>query len=115
MPHRQFIDTHGNLWTVWDVHPSRVERELDLARSARAGAGAGAEVGPGRSMLRLEGAYAAGWLCFESGAGKRRLTPIPTGWESLSAAALVELCDTASGVRTRLRRDAFDERNAAGA
>ena len=112
MPHRQFIDAHGTLWTVWDVHPSRVERELDLARSARFGEASGGTAGGTRSTLRLDGAYASGWLCFESGVGKRRLTPIPSGWETLSADALVVLCDNASGVTARSRTIAFEGQNA---
>jgi len=33
-----------------------------------------------------------GWLTFESAAEKRRLAPIPAGWEDLGDAGLEELC-----------------------
>ncbi|HYD51774.1 MAG TPA: hypothetical protein VEA99_04065 [Gemmatimonadaceae bacterium] len=96
MSHRQFIDPHGTLWTVWDVYPSRVERDLDVVRASRGDSVPDSR--RSRSTLRLDGAYAAGWLCFESGLGKRRLAPIPSRWESLSADQLAVLCDSAAGV-----------------
>ena len=96
MPHRQFLDASGTLWTVWDVHPSRVQHELDLARAARHGQAAPSSPRP---ILRLDGPFAAGWLCFESGHGKRRLAPIPTGWDQLPVEHLAMLCDTAASVR----------------
>jgi hypothetical protein len=36
-----------------------------------------------------------GWLAFESPAGRRRLAPIPTGWDDLPDDALARLCDAA--------------------
>lgn len=97
MPHRQFLDTHGTLWTVWDVHPSRVQRDLDLARHARLGADAVERTE--HAALRLDALYASGWLCFDSGHDKRRLAPIPAGWELLDTHELASLFDTAEQVR----------------
>lgn len=39
---------------------------------------------------------ARGWLSFESGLERRRLAPIPSGWESLDDGELVELCRRAA-------------------
>jgi len=101
MPHRQFLDSHGTLWTVWDVHPSRVQRDLDLARHARLGDGTAERAE--HAALRIDALYASGWLCFDSGREKRRLAPIPSGWESLDASGLAALFESAEQVR-RSRR-----------
>ncbi len=52
----------------------------------------------------VEAALAAGWLCFESSAGKRRLAPIPSGWESMPPDSLSTLCERATPVTPRQRR-----------
>ena len=44
-----------------------------------------------------------GWLAFESGDERRRLTPPPEGWEALSDAELVALLER-SAATTRVRR-----------
>jgi hypothetical protein len=44
---------------------------------------------PRASLLTPE--YAGGWLTFEAGGEKRRLTPPPRGWEDLPEERLVEL------------------------
>ena len=103
MPHRQLLDMHGTQWTVWDVHPSRVQRELDLARHAKRRAGAPER--PEHAPLRLDALYASGWLCFDSGHDKRRLAPIPPGWESLDARELARLFDAAEQVKRTRRTD----------
>lgn len=50
--------------------------------------------------------FANGWLCFESEREKRRLAPIPAGWESRDAGALEHLCEQACRVPSRLTRSA---------
>ncbi|MET0399041.1 MAG: hypothetical protein ABW277_19770 [Longimicrobiaceae bacterium] len=53
---------HGDTeWLAWDVHPSPKGR-IKIAIATAAG---------------LE----EGWLCFESAGEKRRVAPIPHGWE----------------------------------
>lgn len=93
MPHRQFVDDTGATWAVWDVRPAAAGQVL-----ARIPAPARPVRGP---IPDLDRALADGWLCFESSAEKRRLAPIPTGWDSLSAADLAKLCESAPGVRRR--------------
>jgi hypothetical protein len=71
MAARMFEDSAGVSWEVFEVR-----------RSGRDSGG----VSQG-----LEG----GWLAFTSAAGKRRLAPFPSEWESASASELELLCGTA--------------------
>jgi hypothetical protein len=49
----------------------------------------------------LDPVLSSGWLCFEREGEKRRLAPIPTGWEEMAPHELVTLCQTAASVRRR--------------
>jgi hypothetical protein len=75
--HREFF-LQGQRWEVWEVR-----------RGARGG---GRPVSP--HLTR-------GWLTFESAVEKRRLAPIPEGWDQLPAEALAQLCEEAAFVRVR--------------
>ena len=75
MSQREITDRQGRLWLVWDVIPSVVVKE----------------------ELR------EGWLTFETGREKRRLTPFPLGWETFSDAELLELLGNASVVKPSRR------------
>jgi hypothetical protein len=99
MPHRQFIDSKHTTWEVWDVEPSHAERRTRPAdrRRSRRTSGERRQV-KDRSRVRVKTDLAHGWLAFESKHDKRRLSPIPTGWESLDASALEELCEQARSV-----------------
>jgi hypothetical protein len=44
----------------------------------------------------------SGWLCFEAGPEKRRLTPIPSGWQEAPDDALEGLLERARRVPRRL-------------
>ena len=55
MGYREFVDGDGVEWRVWETRPRT-----------------GANVRP---------ALAAGWVSFESEAARRRLTPVPEGWD----------------------------------
>jgi hypothetical protein len=48
--------------------------------------------------ITLSEGYGAGWLTFESLDEKRRLIPIPSGWEDLGQAELRVLCDKAKRI-----------------
>jgi hypothetical protein len=63
---REFIDSEGVTWRVWNTRPSRGEM--------------------------LSGEYEHGWLTFESASSLRRCTPIPRGWETASPEELERLC-----------------------
>ena len=79
---RGFTDSTGVEWRVWEVFPTRgTEASLAIAYS--------------RSSLK-DTAFANGWLCFESPGEKRRLAPIPPGWELRETAVLEQLRDEAT-------------------
>lgn len=75
---------------VWDVVPSR---ELESGS---------------RRHHYLPPEMAQGWLCFEAGEQKRRLTPFPRGWEDRGDDVLHLLCRSAEPVAPRSRPAAAD-------
>jgi hypothetical protein len=77
---RSFTDSQGKAWRVWNVVPQYAAiRDEEMMT-------------PG-----LQG----GWLCFDSGTEKRRLSPIPDGWESAEMDALEGYCRQAAPVQSR--------------
>jgi hypothetical protein len=64
MPIREFHDAGGTCWQVWATTPMR-------------------------GNVRPQ--FAFGWLAFESGAERRRLTPIPSDWAEADDEALCVL------------------------
>jgi hypothetical protein len=98
MPHRQFTDSKLTTWEVWDVEPGHAERRLgsDRRRAPR---------GPqerrkveDRARVRIRSDLAHGWLAFESKHDRRRLAPIPAGWDTLDASELERLCEAARSI-----------------
>jgi hypothetical protein len=83
MPNRSFVDAEGRSWNAWDVLPAE---HADWPQNAR---------------KHLPGVMASGWLCFESEAGKRRIHPIPRGWERWSDDELRVRCALALPVARR--------------
>jgi hypothetical protein len=70
---REFVDSSGVKWRVWNTRPSRGEM--------------------------LSGEYEHGWLTFESATSLRRCTPIPSGWETAAPEQLELLCQAATETR----------------
>jgi hypothetical protein len=99
MAHRKVRDRYGHEWDVWEVNPAAADRrarELNpTVERRRKDAGL---------MGRLSDRLRDGWLAFQSAQEKRRLAPIPDGWESLSDAEILMLLDRAqrAGRPTRL-------------
>lgn len=94
MGYREFIDSVGMVWKVWNTVPL-------------AGAVLGSEM-------------QNGWLTFESmTCSLRRLTPVPDDWQLLSADKLEVLCTKAAEVRfptvSGLPLDAVEPNDAPGA
>ena len=73
---RTFRDSSNVEWTVFEVR--RANEESNWAYLPRG--------------------FRAGWLCFESPAGKRRLSPVPDGWKLLEPTDLVAMLDRAIAV-----------------
>lgn len=89
MPHRRFRDTLLRQWEVWAVQPSKVERraaDVPVAHDRRRSP---------EFRVTLGEAMASGWLCFETKGEKRRLAPIPDGWEDVPEPDLLSLCERA--------------------
>lgn len=88
---RGFTDAGGTEWRVWQVLPSPLDGQQDAADNM--------------TRMSLNGTpFANGWLCFESTIEKRRLAPIPEGWEFLDTASLEQLCGRAVQVPARKAR-----------
>lgn len=99
MAHRTFRDELGREWDVWEVVPTAVERRL--AKSPRAVATERRKVQETRVVV--PDALEKGWLAFQSGKERRRLSPIPGGWAEMTNDELVGLLNNA-GRRSRARR-----------
>ncbi|HEX8695656.1 MAG TPA: hypothetical protein VF746_24795 [Longimicrobium sp.] len=108
---RTFRSAAGVVWHVWSVIPGvRHDEERRRGYDRRSPDPVLAYTGPDRrtsadrrSTSRLFGPdMAAGWLAFECPTERRRLVPIPAGWDALSDAELERLCERAQpspGVR----------------
>ncbi len=83
-PHRPFTDTRGVRWDVWAVYPEGRPSQLSA----------------------LPGSFQTGWLVFESASEKRRLSPIPTDWQTIAPSALERLCEQAEAATRRARGQA---------
>lgn len=89
--YRTFLDTTGKRWEVWLVTPAAAERrKADRRAAAASGEGfTGTErrrtperrMAPFRRSVAVASEFSNGWLCFESEGEKRRLAPVPPGWE----------------------------------
>jgi len=73
MPYREFLDSDGVGWTVWDTYPSR--------------------------PVGMEAKWQDGWLTFQAGATRRRLAPIPNNWEEAPVSRLELMCRAAEPSR----------------
>lgn len=76
---REFRDSNGIEWKVWETVPERMH----------------ASPASERALGELRG----GWITFSSMLGRRRLAPVPPGWATLPAAELERLCDQAIPTR----------------
>jgi hypothetical protein len=71
---RVFTDSQGVEWRVWSTVPSNAGSVAPDLRE--------------------------GWLSFDSGTQRRRIGPIPPGWEEISAERLELICRVATPTRT---------------
>jgi hypothetical protein len=106
MSYRTFVDRDGAYWQVWDSQPSKVERRVSADRrhlNHLPWRGSERRTGIDRRTINqrritLSEGYGRGWLTFESLVEKRRLVPIPSGWEAASNTTLRALCDRAKRI-----------------
>ena len=92
MSYRTFLDSAGKRWEVWLVTPAAAERrrvDRRVAKPQPAGMDGIPDrrrtperrKSPFRRTIEVASEYSSGWLCFEGEGEKRRLAPVPNGWE----------------------------------
>ena len=82
MPSREFTDSNGTVWRVWDVTPVHLHPVT-------------------RAEEYME-PWAGGWLAFECRTEKRRLAaPYPSRWTEFDIKQLESLCNAAEAVGAR--------------
>lgn len=98
MAYRQFTDSTGAEWTVYDVVPRADERRGVNRRQGEPPAEVEERRGEDRRLtvggmrpVRLT----QGWLCFEKQGERRRLQPIPVNWHLLPDVDLGQLIEQA--------------------
>lgn len=102
MAHREYADSEGVAWQVWEVIPQSVDRRrLRERRSAPRDNQERRKRHEAR--LRLSDG-ADGWLVFEAHDEKRRLRPIPQDWHRASAVELESMCARAERASRPTRR-----------
>lgn len=104
---RSFRSSAGVPWQVWSVIPGlrdSGERRRGYDRRSPdpvlrySGPERRAQPDRRRTALFLSATLAAGWLVFESPGERRRLSPIPPGWDLCSDAQLERWCERADPV-----------------
>ncbi len=75
---------------MWEVYPSAVEQRMSGEYPAVPD-GATSTREKREVRIRVPSALQDGWLAFQSGKDRRRLTPIPERWVTLGDEELVQL------------------------
>ena len=116
MAQRTFVDDRGTPWEVREVRPQWADRRTGGDRRQRSlddesvdppvlehrrGTDRRRGEGDGRRRVKLANGFSGGWLIFESGDERRRLSPIPADWESAPAEKLSAFCARAMAPRGR--------------
>jgi hypothetical protein len=101
---RTFVDSSRREWLAFDVIPRADERRYTERRDPDEPGFSGDERRDTDRRLTVGGVGrmqgAEGWLCFECGDDRRRLSPIPKGWARASDATLEAYCRSATPART---------------
>lgn len=98
---RDFTDSNGNRWRVWNVSPHLpLQGEADAPEDYAPSDGDRADAL--HLQHRLVPGLEGGWLCFEADEEKRRLNPIPEAWDQLEDPDLQRLLEQAAPVSRRV-------------
>src|SRR6266542_1756006 len=100
--YRSFYASDGRRWEVWLILPTAAERRAEGRRSHAGGARV-----PERRVSRdrrrgswqrtvVHPEFEKGWLCFETEGEKRRLAPVPKGWNDAGIEQLQDLLTRAN-------------------
>lgn len=92
---REYVDRDGGYWKIWRVVPT-------THYTAAGAPGAVHRDRERRPRLSVTPGMETGWLCFESQDEKRRLFPVPQGWEECPEQVLLGLLRQAQPVRRRI-------------
>lgn len=112
MSQRTFADSDGIYWSVTAIQPQLTERRLSDRRALANGVvdfRAERRALPDRRRMRgvrapVREGFEQGWLVFDNGDEKRRLAPVPVGWERMPTNQLQGLCDKARRSHQRSTR-----------
>ncbi|MGH7615989.1 MAG: hypothetical protein ACREPM_02045 [Gemmatimonadaceae bacterium] len=100
---RTFVDSSRREWLAFDVVPRADERRYTDRRGDDQPEFGVEERRDSDRRLTVGGVSAMqgaeGWLCFECGDDRRRLSPIPMGWSRASDATLESYCRSATPAR----------------
>lgn len=117
MGFRTFLDSSGREWSAFDVVPRAQERRRFERRVMSQLTGSVDDRRDGDRRVTVGGRSSLangvidGWLCFERGVDRRRLTPIPDDWQRCSDRQLEDYCHSARPVhRAFASPDQFVER-----
>ena len=91
MAHREYRDSEGVAWEVWEVIPQSSERRK-LRERRFAPRDALDRRKRHEARLRLSNGESDGWIVFESHGLKKRLRPIPLDWHKASETELESMC-----------------------
>jgi hypothetical protein len=94
MPLREFPDSFGRIWQVWDTYPKGAN-SAGKGESALSKYMADQVAHGGSQPTSVRPQYEAGWLTFKFDDERRRLAPIPAQWEIADDATLREYLDSA--------------------
>ena len=103
MAHREYVDSRGLKWLVWEVIPTSTERRK-LRERRFAPRDANDRRKRHEARLRVSDGESGGWLVFESVDGKKRLRPIPRDWQLASIEELESMCARAERAARPSRR-----------
>ena len=95
MSHRVVVDAAGVTWELWAVEPTLVEHRSGTADSPPT---TGERRRARSPRLRLSPAMMGGWLAIRSDTERRRVAPIPPGWDQFDDAHLLLLVQGAESV-----------------
>jgi hypothetical protein len=97
MPHRTFHDPRGREWEAWEVHPAAVEHRL-AAERRKAARDKLDRRRRKESRIVVDPELTKGWLAFQTRDERRRIAPIPDGWERLTDTELARLAERAESL-----------------
>lgn len=112
MSQRTFADPSGVIWNVSAIAPQLTERRLAERRSVSGPAfdfRADRRAIPDRRHVRevrapVREGFEHGWLVFDNGDEKRRIAPVPPGWDQMTPQELNALCARAKPTHQRWTR-----------